>query len=100
MMQLPIKHFLELAELNRREQPTVDTKPLQEEVCVGLRRVTGKPETDLFDYSVPCNGIDAAIHHLDEGLPIGQKQRVAAAFNALEYSVEELKLWLTAKGYL
>lgn len=51
------------------------------------------------DYSGPCLKIQHGLHHLDEGLPIGQANRVEAAFAMLREGTEELAVWLRHKGY-
>lgn len=73
-------------EVYRREETTMDASPL-------------KPSEIQLDYAFAGTKIDAAKHHLDEGLPNGQKRRSEAAFRLLRTGVEELGVWMRAKGY-
>jgi len=53
----------------------------------------------LIDYSSAGLRIDTAMHHLDEGLPLRQRERCTLAFKELERGVFELRLWMSANGY-
>ena len=68
----------------RREQPTMDTNPLP-----GI----------AIDYAFAGTKIDVALHHLDEGLPVGQRIRCELAFKLLQAGVAELHDWMKQKGY-
>ena len=80
----PPKLLPDVLENYRREKPGLDAIPLP---------------NSQYDYSRAGTLIDKAIHHLDEGLPNGQKKRCAIAFNMLEVGVYELKQYMLAKGY-
>lgn len=67
----------------RREKPSLDAVPLP----------------GMEDYGPAGNAIDRAVHHLDEGLPMGQRQRCALAFGMLCRGVQDLAVWMEAKGY-
>jgi hypothetical protein len=71
----------------RREQPSISTYPLRPE------------EVQQLDYSMAGNLIDRAKHHLDEGLPGGQRHRCELAMRQLRRGVEELAVWMRARGY-
>lgn len=73
-------------EQQRREKPTLNAWPLN-----------GHPE--LRDYAGSGAMISAAIHHLDEGIPTGQKRRVELALDLLVTGAHDLTAWLRAKGY-
>ena len=78
--------FAELAtraETHRREKPTLDATPI----------------TGVLDYAASCQAVSLAVHHLDEALPTGQAERVAASYPMLLLGVIELGKWLQAKGY-
>lgn len=71
----------------RREQPSMSTTPI-------------KLSDEVFlDYAIAGTLIDNATHHLDEALPTGQKRRAELAFRRLRRGVDELAVWLRAKGY-
>lgn len=74
-------------EVFRREQPSMPTTPLNQQ------------QFGILDYSVAAGKIDRAVHHLDEGLPTGQRQRCEQAFKLLREGVEELGVWMRATGY-
>lgn len=71
------------AESYRREKPTLDATPI----------------TGVLDYAASCQAVSLAVHHLDEALPTGQAERVAASYPMLLLGVIELGKWLQAKGY-
>lgn len=71
-------------ETYRREKPTLDACPLPD---------------DSVDYGVAGTSIDKAMHHLDEGLPNGQRLRSATAYALLAQGVRDLGLWMKKKGY-
>jgi len=67
----------------RREAPSIDGTPLREGI----------------DYATAGNMVDRAMHHLDEGLPLGQRVRCRLAYGLLAQGVEALGQWMRAKGY-
>lgn len=73
------------AETYRREKPSLDAVPLK--------------DPNILDYGQCCTKIDLAIHHLDEGLPLGQKTRCRLAYYNLNRGVYELGTWMQNKGY-
>jgi hypothetical protein len=80
------RNMLAVSEANRREgQLTFDPKP------VG----TEGPDAD---WAVAGLLIGGAMTQLDEGLPNGQKARVAAAFGALKLGVTLMERALQARG--
>lgn len=58
-------------------------------------RMDGVPEADWANYG---RMVDLAVHHLNEGLPGGQKQRVEYAMELLRTGYEGLKRELRARG--
>lgn len=78
---------LEDPEPYRREKPTMDACPVERLARVGI------------DYATAGTLIDRGVHHLDEALPVGQKKRAELAFRMLESGVDQLRIWMQAKGY-
>jgi hypothetical protein len=70
-------------EAYRREAPSITTTPLPE----------------FVDYGTAGGMIDRAVHHLDEGLPLGQRRRCALAYALLVRGTNDLGNWMRAKGY-
>lgn len=68
----------------RRETPTMRTEPIRAEIV---------------DYSTAGLHIDKAMHHLNEALPIGQRMRAESSMRLLRRGVEELAVWMRARGY-
>ena len=83
-----------LMEQMRREQPSIDAKPLMGEAFEKIAE-----QVDVVDYSTACSMIDAAISHLDEGLPNGQVVRCSVAMTLLLTGVTLLNRWMSLKGY-
>jgi hypothetical protein len=83
-----------LMEQMRREQPSIDASPL---VGAAFEKIAG--QVDVVDYSTACSMIDAAISHLDEGLPNGQVVRCSVAMTLLLTGVTLLNRWMSLKGY-
>lgn len=75
-------------EAYRREKPSCSTMPLQ--VDQGAAPL---------DYASAGVLIDKAMSHLDEALPTGQKFRGETAMKLLHRGVEELSVWMRARGY-
>ena len=72
-------------ELFRREKPSISAAPLKDSVIV--------------DYSTAGTRIENAMHHLNEALPTGQRTRGELALQNLRRGVEELSVWMRARGY-
>lgn len=53
----------------------------------------------MVDYAMAGTQIDKAMHHLDEGLPSGQRRRSETAFQLLRTNVFLLEKWMRARGY-
>lgn len=83
-----VNKLLARAEANRRERPGVNAYPLVAQ--------PGGPE----DYGASGAALAAALQHLDESIPSGQRARTAAALEAAELALKELALWLRLKEYL
>lgn len=73
-------------EAQRRERPTLNAAPL-------------KDRPDLRDYAASGTMIQNAMHHLDESIPSGQRQRTELAMNLLVAGAMDLNEWLKAKGH-
>jgi hypothetical protein len=63
---------------------------------VGLARPL---PVEVFDYSGSAQLITSAMMHLDEGLPLGQRQRCEHAYKALMQGAAELGVWMRAHGF-
>lgn len=50
------------------------------------------------DYATATNHIDLAVAALSEALPSGQDMRIQAAYLLLRAGVDELGVWLRARG--
>jgi hypothetical protein len=83
-----------LLEAMRREQPSIDSKPLS-----GPAFDAVSSKVDIVDYSTACNMIDTAVSHLDEGLPNGQVVRCSVAMTMLLTGVTLLNRWMALKGF-
>lgn len=68
----------------RREPKTMGTEPINAAVP---------------DYANSAGLVSQAMHHLDEALPTGQKRRAELAHRMLTQGVQELSMWMRAKGY-
>lgn len=77
------KELTKQAEDGRHERPTMDVSP-----------IPGAP-----DYGQCGHMISTAMIHLDESIPMGQKDRTVAAFRLLQIGAAGMEAWLTAKGY-
>lgn len=75
--------LIKRAEDNRREEHTVPAQPIR----------------GITDYAPASQWIETAMHHLDEGLPNGQKERCEAALGLLALGFLELWEWCEARGY-
>jgi DNA-binding transcriptional LysR family regulator len=71
------------AEKRRREGPTVSVAPI----------------AGVIDYSAASLWLGAAMHHLDEALPSGQRERAAVALELLELGARHLRIWMDRKGF-
>ena len=71
------------AESHRRERPTLDAAPI----------------AGVLDYAAAAQAITHGLHHLDEALPNGQKERAEAGLMLALAGVIELAKWMRAKGY-
>jgi hypothetical protein len=86
LSSLRVKDLRAYIDSHRREpNGSLDTKPLP-------------GNNPHFDWGAAGLNIDFAKHHLDEGLPNGQLLRVRASFMLMRQGVEELAVWLRAKG--
>lgn len=54
--------------------------------------------TEVFDYSGSLQSVQVGLTTLDEALPAGQSERVREAFLLMRQGVEELAVWLRARG--
>ena len=84
----------DLMEAMRRERPNINPGPLTGDAFDSVGA-----QIPVLDYSAACSLIDNAVHHLDEGLPIGQMIRCSAALAMLMHGVGMLHRWMSLKGY-
>lgn len=85
--ELMTKIWLDEAEANRRERPSVDCWPLPVETAT------------VIDYGRSGQAIELALSHLRESVPNGQRRRTEAASAALMIAVKQHVDWLRQKGY-
>lgn len=85
LIRVAAEMLADTAERFRREPTTMNASPLN---------VHG-----VLDYATAAQMITTAMHHLDESIPNGQKERTEQSMTLLRLGATQLGAWLDAKGY-
>lgn len=85
-----------LKSLRREAQGALDVRPAA--IPDGPSGLVAPPLAFVTDYAEALNHIDAGAVHLAESLPGAQLERTVTAYLLLRAGVEELGVWLRARG--